>query len=136
MKVTTPKERRLRRQVEILWILFTFMLVMNFFSICLWPLVKGVEAESAEAAEKAASSHSVAEPEQPKETLTFVLDRNGGIRIGNRLATEKMLREIFSSTPTPGVELILPDRMLAALFDQCARQGIAPTVKLAETQTR
>lgn len=125
----SSKERRLKRQAEILWAIIGFLLVFSFSQVPVWVFAKNMVMEK----EKAAGSKQVndvsAEP-IPSQTMHFVVKPDGKLWLQGRQVPSDEVGRILSLEKNPAVELTMLNRDVVALFYECARINIAPTVKL------
>lgn len=125
----SPKERRQRRQVEILWALIAFMLVFAFSQVPLWIVANNAQAQKADRKEK---RQEVADtPTAPAVTVHFAVRPDGQLFVDGKAVGERGIRQLFAKKKNIAVELALSSRELVTVFQECAGQGLAPTVKLA-----
>lgn len=127
---SASRERRTRRLNEILWVKVAFLLLLTFFNIILWPMLRSEEFEKKEEESRSQSSETMATDMQNRK-LVFTEDANGRILYEGKVINHKDLKNIFEQYRNSEVEIMLTSRNIAALFFECYQSHISPTVKLA-----
>jgi len=131
---TSDKERRTSHMNEVLWVLVAFLLVLTFFNVSLWPLVrydewrkKDITAEASEG-EKAKSCFS----SPAKSTkLIFTLEEDDHVLYEGKLIDRSTIEKLFSefSDPDFEVEIVSSGENMIALFYKCYCKNISPLVR-------
>ena len=123
------RERRIRRLNEILWVMVAFLLLLTFFNIILWPMLRSEEFEKKAKELTTASSEMMPANVQPAK-LVFTEDTDGRILYKDKVVKQTDLKNIFGQYQTPEVEIMLTNRDIVTLFFECYQGHISPTVKL------
>ena len=123
------RERRIRRLNEILWVMVAFLLLLTFFNIILWPMIKSEEWEKKEKKSSPTSSETMPVDVQLTK-LVFNENAEGRILYRGKVVNQTDIKNIFGQYQTPEVEIMLTSRDIVTLFFECCRGHISPTVKL------
>lgn len=123
------RERRIRRLNEILWVMVAFLLLLTFFNIILWPMLRSEEFEKKAKELTSASSEMMPANVQPAK-LVFTEDANGRILYKDKVVKLTDLKNIFGQHQNPEVEIMLISRDIVTIFFECYQSQISPTVRL------
>lgn len=130
---TTPgvasRERRIRRLNEILWVMVAFLLLLTFFNIILWPMLRSEEFEKKAKESTTASNEMMPANVQPAK-LVFTEDADGRILYKDKVVKRADIKNILGQYQNPEVEIMLTSRDIVTLFFECCQDHISPTVKL------
>ena len=125
------RERRTRRLNEILWVKVAFLLLLTFFNIILWPMLRSEEFNEKSKESMSESSEKIAVDVQSTKLL-FTEDVNGRILYEGKLVKRADIKNILGQYRNPEVEIMLTSRDIVTLFFECCQGDILPTVKLKQ----
>ena len=123
------RERRTRRLNEILWVKVAFLLLLTFFNIILWPMLRSEEFEKKSKESMLESSEKMAADVQSTK-LVFTEDAHGRILYDGKLVKRADIKNILGQYQNPEVEIMLTSKDIVTLFFECFQGQISPIVKL------
>lgn len=123
----TAGEFRTRRMLEILWALVVILIVMTFFNICTWPLLRTESSPTQVSEENSQTSESNAEA--PSTTLEFSIDQHGRILSNGKILGPPEIRKLFAASPAGTVDVQVGADSLLALIFECKQAGISPNFR-------
>ncbi len=123
------RERRTRRLNEILWVKVAFLLLLTFFNIILWPMLRSEEFEKKSKESMLESSEKMAADVQSTK-LVFTADAHGRILYDGKLVKRADIKNILGQYQNPEVEIMLTSKDIVTLFFECFQGQISPIVKL------
>lgn len=123
------RERRIRRLNEILWVMIAFLLLLTFFNIILWPMLRSKEFKENPKNLTPTSGKTIPTDAQLTK-LVFNENAEGRILYRGKVVNQGGIKNIFEQYQTPEVEIMLTSRDIVTIFFECYQNQISPTVRL------